>query len=72
MCLACVCCVVLYGVLFVVYCDIGWIAVVVRACLCLSVFFINRVLCDLFVAVLSGRVWLACLYDMLCLSVIGV
>ena len=37
-----------------------------------AVFFINRVLCDLSVAVLSGRVWLACLYDMLCLSVVGV
>ena len=59
-------------VLFVVYCDIGWIAVVVRACLCLSVFFINSALCDLSVAVLSGRVWLACLNYMLCLSVIGV
>ena len=59
-------------VLFVIYCDTGCIVVVVCACLCLSVFFINSVLCDLFVAVLSGRVWLACLYDLLCLSVIGV
>ena len=50
----------------------GFLFLCVLVCACLCCFFINRVLCDLSVAVLSGRVWLACLYDMLCLSVVGV